>query len=1185
MLFLTCIYSQVLFAQSNFEIVIQKPHLNDIDQVCLSKDNRLAYSNSSKEKTVKIWDLHSNSILKSISTNLPESKIYLNHKFNVFLVYTSRVIQIYSEIGILLNSINSRKDARVILNKNQDRILRFTEKEIEILELNNGNRIGQIDFRPGDQSYHKNILSTLEENEFVGIYNKPLQSIFYYDIKNGKCYDSLKIKIPRFPEYTNIEPQNCLSQKLKMFVCPFKYFIILGKNNIDTLFYSNKYIEPFFLKTQKQFFLEDSTGFSIYDYSSEVKVTFVKHINIKNGITYFSEINDTIYKVVLETEQTLLFSTISSQPLQEISAEAKLALDFKNRIYGNNCIYFCDNKYSKVNTLCELNLDSKKIKEFSLSPIYHVNHIELINSNLISISGNDENNFPIVIFRKIDRPNLDYLKLNLLPHNTSEKYVQTMTLSKDKRLILNYKNYLKIFNSNGSIDILDTNFRFLGKMNNKLIIAFEDSTVKAYGLNTERIGFYDIVNNKLSFISKHNFETNYWITDAKMINENKILLRTIVNDSAWIWTLNTDSIISVQDDDVNESMNVNLRVTNDNPMLSCFVKDKSIRIRIKNDSNILGYDSIFATIDYFVTNQNITIKYLASNYILAFSTAQYVIYEKKNNIWEKLASKGFFETSYLKFIQFDYIKNRLIYSTSDNQIHTIELNGINDITLKLNLLSACNSFEIDSFYNHLIVSQEGGVLSFYNLETLANLFNIISNNESWLMFADNYYCTSGKFNFPIRFVSWPNAISINQFELRNNRPDLLIQKIGSIYGRVNSNLVDMYNRVYKKRLKRYNINENSLSNNASPPECIISNESDIGFEVTENKLILNLHFNDKSTYLKQFNIWVNECGVFSNFGINLEPRKLFSFDTSISLKLSYGANAIVTSVTNIDDIESFRKPLVINCLTKGTMPEKVYFVGIGIDKFKQNQNNLHYCEKDIKDLAKSLKRKFGDNLIIVDTLFNEKVTLLNIQSIKEKLAFASVDDRIIISFSGHGLLDSSFEYYLSSFDIDFKNPSNSGIKYQALLDLLDGIDCRKKLLLLDACHSGEVDKENLVAMQKIPSTEGSGLKGGFVLVDTNYKQLQNRNTFDLMQSLFVNLDKTSGATVIAASAGTQFALEREDIKNGIFTYAILEILLKCPEIKISELKTLVSKKVAELTHGIQMPQTRNEQITIDWRVW
>ena len=69
------------------------------------------------------------------------------------------------------------------------------------------------------------------------------------------------------------------------------------------------------------------------------------------------------------------------------------------------------------------------------------------------------------------------------------------------------------------------------------------------------------------------------------------------------------------------------------------------------------------------------------------------------------------------------------------------------------------------------------------------------------------------------------------------------------------------------------------------------------------------------------------------------------------------------------------------------------------------------------------------------------------------------------------------------------------------------------------------------------------------------------------------------------AAGNQYALERGDLKNGVFTFSILEAMDKYPTIKISELKKIVGERVEQLTNGMQKPTSRNETIAVDWEVW
>jgi hypothetical protein len=76
--------------------------------------------------------------------------------------------------------------------------------------------------------------------------------------------------------------------------------------------------------------------------------------------------------------------------------------------------------------------------------------------------------------------------------------------------------------------------------------------------------------------------------------------------------------------------------------------------------------------------------------------------------------------------------------------------------------------------------------------------------------------------------------------------------------------------------------------------------------------------------------------------------------------------------------------------------------------------------------------------------------------------------------------------------------------------------------------------------------------------------------------------KSTGATIISAAAGNQFALERGDLKNGVFTFSLLEAFEKFKTLKISELKKMVGERVEQLTNGMQKPTSRNEVIAVDW---
>ena len=206
------------------------------------------------------------------------------------------------------------------------------------------------------------------------------------------------------------------------------------------------------------------------------------------------------------------------------------------------------------------------------------------------------------------------------------------------------------------------------------------------------------------------------------------------------------------------------------------------------------------------------------------------------------------------------------------------------------------------------------------------------------------------------------------------------------------------------------------------------------------------------------------------------------------------------------------------------------------------------------------------------------------------LSQSKEDDKVIIAYSGHGLLSKTYDYYLSTYQTHFNQPEQNGLRYEELENLCDGIKSRKKLMLIDACHSGELDKEELrkIASQQADLQKSNSVKtyskgAGVQVVQKD--GLGMKNSFELMQELFVNTGRSTGTSVIAAAAGTQFALERGDLKNGVFTYCVLETMSNRATIKISELKKIIGNRVEQLTNGLQKPTSRNEVVGIDWNVW
>ncbi|MEQ6118021.1 caspase family protein, partial [Reichenbachiella sp. MALMAid0571] len=192
-----------------------------------------------------------------------------------------------------------------------------------------------------------------------------------------------------------------------------------------------------------------------------------------------------------------------------------------------------------------------------------------------------------------------------------------------------------------------------------------------------------------------------------------------------------------------------------------------------------------------------------------------------------------------------------------------------------------------------------------------------------------------------------------------------------------------------------------------------------------------------------------------------------------------------------------------------------------------NNYDLNYAAKDANDIA----AKFGTDASKVFKITDTNATKEKILAVKSSLMKSKVDDRVILFVAGHGLLDDNLDYFIGTHDVDFENPSARGLPYEDLESLLDGIPARKKLMFIDACHSGEVDKDDAVVAEGNPTglKDLSGLTAtiasrGFKTIVSKSNSLGLENSFQLMQELFADLRKGTGAVVISSASGAEFAL-------------------------------------------------------------
>ncbi|QEC43071.1 caspase family protein [Pseudobacter ginsenosidimutans] len=523
----------------------------------------------------------------------------------------------------------------------------------------------------------------------------------------------------------------------------------------------------------------------------------------------------------------------------------------------------------------------------------------------------------------------------------------------------------------------------------------------------------------------------------------------------------------------------------------------------------------------------------------------------------------------------------LVITTDDGYMQIREAGTLRLITTLEGHEGGVNTIDFFSTENLMVSCGADFTGKLWDLKTgsLVYTFFALGNEDYFTLLPSHYYRSTPMASRMLYYTSKDQDwISFEQLDLKYNRPDLVLKSAGS----ANKKLISTFYEAYLRRLRRQGFDSLTLQSKVAAPQFDFANGKEfISTKQYPSKVSIRIRVEDRNLPLDRFNVWVNEVPLWNNRGVSLKHLNSGTFDTIITVSLSEGYNLVEGTAMNAEGLESLRKSMVI-----GKVPDeqkakarKCYFVGVAIERFADTGNNLLWSVKDIRALAGAFKEKYGSAHIVIDTLFNEKVSLAAILQLKKKLLKADINDVVVIAYSGHGLLSNDFDYYFPTWQVDFSKPEKGGIPYDSLESLVNNIPPRQKLMIIDACHSGEVDKEDMKM----------GEEGGIAYLPDSYQSkgeaMAPQTVFELMQEIFPDVGRNSGTTILSASRGTQTANEWDEIKHSIFTYSILELLQQQPHASVWQLKEHTYRRVMELTNGVQRPTTRQEMKNSDWMVW
>jgi WD40 repeat protein len=490
---------------------------------------------------------------------------------------------------------------------------------------------------------------------------------------------------------------------------------------------------------------------------------------------------------------------------------------------------------------------------------------------------------------------------------------------------------------------------------------------------------------------------------------------------------------------------------------------------------------------------------------------------------------------------------------------------------------AAASFTPDG--RHIVSGSADGTTRIWNIQTGEHI-SLISVGYEWMVSTnDGYFDSSRNGSRLVMMVKGLTPFGVDQFAIRNNRPDVILMRIGI----GSDELINHYHSQYQKRLRRFGLKEHQIASDYHVPTVKIT-------DTKQNGKFMKLSFNlsDVKYNLIKYNIYINDVPLFGAYGKPIGGNDL---DLTETLELTSGKNKIEITCFNETGAESFRgiTYAVYQKETKGDL----YYVGFGVSRYKDSNLNLQYAHKDVVDLGETFsKMKDRFNHVHTKIYLNEDVTVESIKSAKKFLSSAWVDDTFVLFIAGHGLHDTdrTATYYYLTHNTVLKDLANTAANFDLIEDLMQGIPPRNKLFLMDTCDSGEVD--DILQTTYFLTADKRGVKARThraikIKMKSAIGKKKTERTYLYSKDRFIynDLMRRSGAIVFSSSKGGEFSYESNKIQNGFFTEEIINSLTtnvadkdRNGLISIDELRNYVSKAVPIQTDDKQHPTVDRDNI-------
>ncbi|HOX30831.1 MAG TPA: caspase family protein [Spirochaetales bacterium] len=478
--------------------------------------------------------------------------------------------------------------------------------------------------------------------------------------------------------------------------------------------------------------------------------------------------------------------------------------------------------------------------------------------------------------------------------------------------------------------------------------------------------------------------------------------------------------------------------------------------------------------------------------------------------------------------------------------------------------------------------------------------------EEWILHTeDGYWDGSKNAGACVAMVRGLDSWNIEQFAVRNNRPDIIADRMKAPPGAVAE-----FKYAWSKRLRRLGLSEADLGGGYAAPTVAIA-QAVQDMSADKGRFVdLQVALKAAGRPLARYQVYVNDVPLFGPTGKEARGSAL---SISERIELTAGANKVEVSCADAAGVESLRASRSFSW-SGGSTP-RLYYLGFGISDYADSPAipDLGFAAKDARDLELLFKKMAGTRFVEVRTrvLADGAATKAAVLSAKTFLADARPEDIFVLFIAGHGVqvdregrllgaegAGPDFTYFYLTADTERARIRETAVEFEAIESLLQGIAPRNKLFLMDTCQSGEAEADALVAAApgagfraralRPPEGRGVAVQG----VSAVQAALRGRDRW-----IYNDLARRSGAIVISSCRAGEYSYEATDAvswQQGAFTHEVIEAFKGKAEtgyadglITVSELRGYVQESVPrlvrELGSGIeQHPTVDRDNLSISF---